>query len=154
MFHLLSQITLITWTEFLCDFLEMEGRPEFSKHLATIKRGHYGLLDINVKLDIFRELVVEALTTNAIRGKLDECIQQQQVLAVKRREENKRKKEEQHLKDEISDKQGCQEDNLQNGKGNGCSSDANAVAFEHGDIPCAGMQKAKVSKKNHMQENG
>ena len=132
----------------------MEGRPEFSKHLATIKRGHYGLLDINVKLDIFRELVADVLTTNAIRTRLDECIELQQALAVKRREENKRSKEEQYLKYEMSDKQGCQEDNLPNGKGNVCNSDANGVAVQHEDVPSVGMQKAKVSMKSHMQENG
>lgn len=146
-----SKITLITWTEFLCDFLEMEGRAEFSKYLATIKRGHYGLLDVNVKLKIFRELVTEALNANAIRARLDECIEQQQELAAKRREEKKRIKEEQRLNSEISDKN---RDDLQNGNGNACNSAINGMAAQSEDVACVEKKKAKVSKRKHMQENG
>lgn len=129
----------------------MEGRTEFSKFLATIKRGHYGLLDINVKLKIFRELVTEALNTNAIRARLDECIERQQELAAKRREEKKRIKEEQHLNNEISDKH---QDDLHNGQGNICSSAVNGMAAQSEDVGCVEKKKAKVSKIKHLQENG
>ncbi|XAR73096.1 hypothetical protein NMG60_11006939 [Bertholletia excelsa] len=81
------KITLITWTDYLCDFLEMVNTAELSACITTIKRGHYGLLDINAKVGIFRELVLEALATDIVREKLDEYIVQRQALAATRREE-------------------------------------------------------------------
>ncbi|WOK97380.1 DDT domain-containing protein [Canna indica] len=96
-----SKIKLSNWTEFLCDFLEMKDREGFSSHLGTIKRGHYGLLETHLKLSILRELIREALETNAIRGKLDERFEQQQALAAIKRDEARRKK----LKVENSDKE-------------------------------------------------
>ncbi|XP_052191150.1 uncharacterized protein LOC127800530 isoform X2 [Diospyros lotus] len=81
------KITLVTWTEYLCDFLEMIEAAELSSCTSTIKRGHYGLLDIDAKLGIFRELVMHALTTSIVREKLDEYIEQRQALASTRREE-------------------------------------------------------------------
>lgn len=59
-----SQITLLKWTEYLCDFLEMVGTDEFSSYLPTIRRGHYGLLDTNSKLGILRELVSRVIATD------------------------------------------------------------------------------------------
>ncbi|ONK57685.1 uncharacterized protein A4U43_C09F3020 [Asparagus officinalis] len=146
-----SKITVITWKEFLCDFLEMEGREELTKYLGTIRRGHYGLLEVSAKLSIFRDLVSEALKTNAIRARVDECIEQQQELAAKRREEDKRKKEE-HSK--TSDKQGHQEGNPQNGERNAHSSDVNGKAPQDEDVLSVGKQKAKVSKKLGNSQNG
>ncbi|KAJ4761743.1 DDT domain-containing protein [Rhynchospora pubera] len=89
-----SKISLVNWTEYLCDFLEKEDREAlFSNNLQTIKRGHYGLLDTDVKLRILHELVEEALTTASIREKLDEQIQQQTALRAANREEARKKKE-------------------------------------------------------------
>ncbi|XP_057972187.1 uncharacterized protein LOC131160480 isoform X3 [Malania oleifera] len=93
-----SKITLINWTEYLCDFLEMIDIPELSTYIATIKRGHYGLLDTHAKLGILRELVAQAIATDLFREKLDENIEQRQALgATKRGEaiEEARKKREQ-----------------------------------------------------------
>ncbi|KAM5577940.1 hypothetical protein ABKV19_008323 [Rosa sericea] len=81
------KITLITWTDYLCDFLEMVNIPELRDHTATIKRGHYGLLDANAKLAIFRELINQALESNIVREKLDEIVEQRQALGASRREE-------------------------------------------------------------------
>ncbi|KAL5818849.1 hypothetical protein ACOSQ3_022787 [Xanthoceras sorbifolium] len=81
------KITLINWTEYLCDFLEIVNIPELCCYMATIKRGHYGLLDANAKLGILQELVNQALETDLIREKLDEQIEQRRALGATRREE-------------------------------------------------------------------
>lgn len=122
----------------------MEGRAELSSYVATIKRGHYGLLDINVKLGILHELVSEALTTYAIREKLDDCIEQQQALAATRREELRKKKEDQHLKKEETDNKEMDQGHvLENGKVN-----------SHNSVSRQGTVKVPSSKKNHISENG
>lgn len=82
-----SKITLVTWTDYLCDFLEMISTTQLSSNLSTIRRGHYGLLDIHVKLGIFRELVDQASATDIFREKLDEFIEERQALAAANREE-------------------------------------------------------------------
>ncbi|KAK7358754.1 hypothetical protein VNO77_00692 [Canavalia gladiata] len=82
-----SKITMINWTEYLCDFLEMINIPELRHYEATIKRGHYGLVDASAKLEILRELVNRALGTVIFREKLDEFIEQRQALGATRREE-------------------------------------------------------------------
>lgn len=93
-----AKITLVTWADYLCDFLEMIGIAELSNHISTIKRGHYGLLDIHVKLEILRELVAQSLETNLFREKLEECIEERQALAAKKRgeaiEEGRKRREE------------------------------------------------------------
>ncbi|XP_059656268.1 uncharacterized protein LOC132303151 isoform X2 [Cornus florida] len=81
------KITLVTWTEFLCDFLEMIDVAELSTLITTIRRGHYGLVDIYAKLRIFLELVDQALATDVVREKLNEYIEQRQALAATRRVE-------------------------------------------------------------------
>ncbi|KAK3211369.1 hypothetical protein Dsin_016075 [Dipteronia sinensis] len=81
------KITLINWTEYLCDFLDKINIPELCSYMTTIKRGHYGLLDANAKLGILRELVNQALETDLIREKLDEQIEQRRALGATRREE-------------------------------------------------------------------
>ncbi|KAL2521229.1 DDT domain-containing protein [Forsythia ovata] len=92
------KITAITWTEYLCDFVETSCALKLSTHVSTIKRGHYGLLDINVKLEIFRELVTQVLETDIVREKLDEYIEERHALASTRRdealEEGKKRREE------------------------------------------------------------
>lgn len=92
------KITIITWTEYLCDFLEMVEMPELSSCIPTIKRGHYGLLETHAKLGIFRELIAQTLATDLVRKKLDEYIEERQTLAATKRgeaiEEGRKKREE------------------------------------------------------------
>ncbi|CAA2986050.1 Hypothetical predicted protein [Olea europaea subsp. europaea] len=97
------KITAVTWTEYLCDFVETSCALKLSTHVSTIKRGHYGLLDINVKLEIFRELVDQVLATDIFREKLDEHIEERHALASTRRDEaleegKKRREEKGHRK--------------------------------------------------------
>lgn len=84
---ILFQITLITWTEFLCDFLESVDTPDLCFDIGTIKRGHYGLLDPNVKLKILRELVNHITETSVFKGEVDELVEQRHALGAARREE-------------------------------------------------------------------
>ena len=71
--------------------------PELCTYTATIKRGHYGLLDAHAKLGILRELVNQALQTDIFREKLDAFIEQRQELGATRRgealEEGRKKRE-------------------------------------------------------------
>ncbi|KAL6219740.1 hypothetical protein ACLB2K_007499 [Fragaria x ananassa] len=95
------KITLVTWTDCLWNFLELVKISELREHTATIKRGHYGLLDANAKLAIFGELINLALESNIVREKLNEIVEQRQALGASRREEaleeakKKREKKEQ-----------------------------------------------------------
>ncbi|CAE6091931.1 unnamed protein product [Arabidopsis arenosa] len=82
-----SKITLITWAEYLCDFLESVDTPDLCFDIGTIKRGHYGLLDPNVKLKILRELVNHITTTSMFKGEIDELVEQRHALGAARREE-------------------------------------------------------------------
>lgn len=72
--------------------------PELRTHTSTIKRGHYGLLDVHTKLGIFVQLVNHAIRTDIFREKLDEIIEQRHVLGATRRgealEEARKKREE------------------------------------------------------------
>ncbi|XVF58635.1 hypothetical protein PTKIN_Ptkin07bG0081800 [Pterospermum kingtungense] len=100
-----TKISLITWTEYICDFLEMINITELCSYMSTIKRGHYGLLDANAKLGILRELLSHALETDLIRGKLDEHIEQRQALGATQRGEaleyaRKKREEKEKLKGE------------------------------------------------------
>ncbi|CDP18688.1 unnamed protein product [Coffea canephora] len=104
------KITLITWTEYLCDFLEMIGVLELCSHITMIKRGHYGLLDIHIKLGILKELLAQALETNLLRTKLDENYDQRQAFAATKREKaieegKKRREEKRRLKGESEAKE-------------------------------------------------
>nr|CAB3487110.1 unnamed protein product [Digitaria exilis] len=94
------KVTLVTWAEYLCNYLEMIRKEEFFSKVSTIRRGHYGLLDSGVKLKILRELVEEAITTSAVRQKLSEWIDQQQALVAAKREDARKNREEQKLKKE------------------------------------------------------
>ncbi|KAK4353537.1 hypothetical protein RND71_025731 [Anisodus tanguticus] len=142
------RITLITWTEYLSDFLELIGIVELSNHIATIKRGHYGLLDIQAKLAILRELVCRVLETEFFKGKLDEDIEKQHALAATRREEileESRKKREDHLKIQSNGKEAT--------KGGGNSSDTGSDNHlrENGDMPSSNGKR--TSQSNHSLEN-
>ncbi|KAK1439538.1 hypothetical protein QVD17_05358 [Tagetes erecta] len=81
------KISLVTWADYMCDFLELVGNEELCSHISTIKRGHYGILDINAKVAIFAQLVGEALSCNIMREKLDEYIEERKALAAERRGE-------------------------------------------------------------------
>ncbi|CAJ1937697.1 unnamed protein product [Sphenostylis stenocarpa] len=97
-----SKITMINWTEYLCYFLEVINIPELRCHEATIKRGHYGLVDVSAKLEILGELVNRALETTIFREKLEEIIEQRQALRREEALENgrRRKEEKERLKAE------------------------------------------------------
>ncbi|KAG8058996.1 hypothetical protein GUJ93_ZPchr0002g25523 [Zizania palustris] len=92
----LKQVTLVTWTEYLCDFLEMTKMDELSNNIATVRKGYYSLIDTDVKLKILRELVDDAITTYPIREKLSEWADQRQALAATKRESTRKAKEEQN----------------------------------------------------------
>nr|XP_043638547.1 DDT domain-containing protein DDB_G0282237 [Erigeron canadensis] len=95
------KITLITWTDYLCDFLELIGNAELAAHISTIKRGHYGLLDMHSKLAIFCELVAHVLSSDIMREKLDEYIEERKALASEKRgkalEEGKKRREKKEM---------------------------------------------------------
>uniref|UniRef100_A0A0A9D0T1 DDT domain-containing protein n=1 Tax=Arundo donax TaxID=35708 RepID=A0A0A9D0T1_ARUDO len=91
------KVTLVTWADYLGDFLEMMSKEELSCKVSTVRRGHYGLIDPGLKLKILRELVDESITTSALREKLDEQIGQQQALAAAKREDARKYRKEQKL---------------------------------------------------------
>lgn len=151
------KITLVTWTEYLCDFLEMVDVAELSTYVSTIKRGHYGLLDVNAKLGILRELVAQALTTDFVREKLDEYIEQQQVLAAKRREEaleegRKKREDKERLKAESDSKEITKGRNVES-----AGSSLNALvngnhSRENGDIADKWKQVDTTEKRYGKQQ--
>ncbi|RYR66294.1 hypothetical protein Ahy_A03g012281 isoform A [Arachis hypogaea] len=178
-----SKITMVNWTEYLCHFLEMINVPELRQCEATIKRGHYGLVDINAKLEILCELVNRVIETTIFREKLGEIIEQRHVLGVSRREEvledaRKRKKEKETLKAEIESNEvvnghhlnsenvsSNSDDDIQNGhigkKRNGereSSSEDNTIGslIKHSNPAPKNMPKSKKPNSEPKQptENG
>ncbi|GMH10255.1 hypothetical protein Nepgr_012096 [Nepenthes gracilis] len=159
------KITLITWTEYLCDFLEMINIPELSSNIATIKRGHYGLLDAHIKLSILRQLVNHALATDLVRVKLDEYIEQRQAIAANKREEaledgRKKKEAKERLKAEseangvlpdMSDPVGnnlhLAENFIQNGNVAVKNSYQQKHSLENGDSKHHGSELRKLTKQ-------
>ncbi|XP_068665460.1 uncharacterized protein [Aristolochia californica] len=95
-------ITSKNWKDYLYDFLELEEEANITGDLVNIKHCQYFRLGVHVKLDILGRLVHWALLTDAIRDKLDQCIEQQQALLAAKRgeglEEARKKKEEKQLK--------------------------------------------------------
>ncbi|XP_020522219.1 uncharacterized protein LOC18433188 [Amborella trichopoda] len=65
----------------------METVSAFSGQLTKIRDGYHFMLDVMVKLNILSELVYWALMTEAIRGQLDEYIEQCQAIMLTKREE-------------------------------------------------------------------
>lgn len=61
--------------------------PRLRNYEATIKRGHYGLVDANAKLELLSELVNRVLETAVFREKLDMFIEQRHKLEASKREE-------------------------------------------------------------------
>ncbi|XP_010245411.1 PREDICTED: DDT domain-containing protein DDB_G0282237 [Nelumbo nucifera] len=152
-----AKITLMNWTEYLCDFLEMVDIPELSSQIPTIKRGHYGLLDIHVKLGIFQELVAESLETDAVRKKLEEYIEQQQALAATKRgealeEARKRREEKVLLKAGCNIKEVKQGRDLENGGGNLQASENGFGPRQNGDV-LEERNGNVLSKGNRVSEN-
>ncbi|KAJ9170161.1 hypothetical protein P3X46_018289 [Hevea brasiliensis] len=131
------KITLINWTEYLCDFIEKINIPDLSTNVSTIKRGHYGLLDVKAKLWILRELVNQVLETDLVREKLDNHIEQRQMLGAIRRGEaleegRKRRQEKEKFKvDSVDDK-------VMNGE----------------SMESAGNNPNALANENHHNENG
>ncbi|CAM0945664.1 unnamed protein product [Alopecurus aequalis] len=101
----MSKLSLETWAEYLRVFLEMTKSEELSSNIGTVRRGYYGLIDADIKLKILRELVEEAIATDAIREKLSERVDQQQALVATRREIARKEKEEKNknVKNENND---------------------------------------------------
>uniref|UniRef100_A0A0E0K148 DDT domain-containing protein n=1 Tax=Oryza punctata TaxID=4537 RepID=A0A0E0K148_ORYPU len=90
------KVTLVTWAEYFCDFLEMTKTEELSRNIATVRKGYYSLIDTDIKLKILRELVEEAITTSLVREKLSERVDQRQALAATKRESTRKAKDEQN----------------------------------------------------------
>ncbi|GJN02878.1 hypothetical protein PR202_ga20267 [Eleusine coracana subsp. coracana] len=87
-------VTLGTWADYLCDFMEVMGNEEFSCKLSTVRRGHYGLLETGLKLKILRVLVDEAIATSAVRVEINEQIDQRQAFAAAKREDFRKNRKE------------------------------------------------------------
>ena len=96
------QVSLVTWAEYLCDFVEMTKNEELLSNIATIRRGYYGHIDTDIKLKILHELLEEAIKTSAIREILSERADQKQALNATRRETTRKDREEQNLNTEIA----------------------------------------------------
>lgn len=133
-----SKITLIKWTEYLCEFLEQISVAEFCSHIRTIRRGHYGLLDIHVKLGMLRELVGQALNTTLFREKLDEYIEQRRALGAMKRGEaleaaKKKREDKEHLKVEINGKETPERLNVMSPKNSSKSSVNGYVKHQNED---------------------
>lgn len=102
--------------------METISAAEISPHISTIKRGHYALLDIHIKLAIFRELVTHALETETAKERLDEYIEERQALSATRRDEaldegRKRREERERRKIEAARKGVKEEPKVKNGEG-------------------------------------
>ncbi|KAK2966250.1 hypothetical protein RJ640_008233 [Escallonia rubra] len=151
------KMTIITWIDFLCDFLEMVGVAELSTCITTIRRGHYGLLDVRAKLGIFRELIGRALSTDLVREKLDEDIEETQLLAATRRgealEEGRRMREDkERLKVESSGKE-VKENSILDSVFSNSNEVANGSNRPNGDVVQKWNGKVLPSRAKHTSRN-
>ncbi|KAK3002911.1 hypothetical protein RJ639_017947 [Escallonia herrerae] len=151
------KMTIITWIDYLCDFLEMVGVAELSTCITTIRRGHYGLLDVRAKLGIFRELIGRALSTDLVREKLDEDIEETQLLAATRRgealEEGRRMREDkERLKAESSGKE-VKEDSILDSVFSSSNEVANGSNRPNGDVVQKWNGKVLPSRAKHTSRN-
>ncbi|KAJ7528779.1 hypothetical protein O6H91_15G019500 [Diphasiastrum complanatum] len=80
------QISLDTWKETLCDFLEFEGPERFNACVALVRQNAYRKLEPCLKLEIMHELVDLALRSQAIRGQLEENIEERQAIAAQKKD--------------------------------------------------------------------
>ncbi|KAL8473365.1 hypothetical protein ACS0TY_030267 [Phlomoides rotata] len=154
------KITQITWTEYLCDFLETTSTAELSTHISTIKRGHYALLEIHVKLAIFVELVDQVLETSTVKEKLDEYIEEIQALAAARRDEaldegRKKREEKERRKSEANGKEVNEKLSVKSGVGinNGVTPErSNAHALSRSNGNSENEQGDGTSKKSAKKQ--
>ncbi|XP_037477898.1 DDT domain-containing protein DDB_G0282237-like isoform X1 [Triticum dicoccoides] len=143
-----SKVSLVTWKEYLCDFMEMTS---ISSNISTVRRGHYGLVPTSLKLEILRELVDEAIATIAVKEKLDERIDQQHALAAEKREIARKSKEEQKLIMEVAtEKEMNQANAVQDGNENVNSQLVAKEGNERKNAPTSKMGDAKL----HLVGNG
>ncbi|KAM1201022.1 hypothetical protein FF1_017349 [Malus domestica] len=145
------KITLITWTEYLCDFLDMVNSSELRGYIATIKRGHYGILDAHAKLLILRELVSHALETNTLREKLAKFVEQRQALGATIRgealeEARKKREEKDRLKAEYDPNQ------VVDLESNGSASTNGNHMRQNGDIVKKRNGEIQTSRQNCASE--
>ncbi|XP_074292949.1 uncharacterized protein LOC141619826 [Silene latifolia] len=144
-----AKITVITWTNYLCDFIEMIDIPELTTHVATIKRGHYGLLDPPVKLRILKEMVDHAVATDLVREKLDENLEQRHALGAEKRgealEEGRKKRE---AKARLKAVTGTNGTVLEDSSGPPEDISSNGERLENGH------SEKLLPDSNHSQENG
>lgn len=101
-----EKIALNAWVDYLCDYLEMDTGTEFANHIANIKHGKYFSLHVHDKLEILSNLINQAITTESIKGEVDDCIQKQIELKADKREEDleeiRKKREAKRLKKETN----------------------------------------------------
>ncbi|CAD6263623.1 unnamed protein product [Miscanthus lutarioriparius] len=111
------KVTFVKWSEYLCNFLEMISKEEFSGKVSTIRRGSYGLLETRLKLKIIREweLVEEAITTSSVREKIDEQIDQQGALVAARKADARKNREEKLNVDGVAENRRNHTDNILDG---------------------------------------
>ncbi|XP_021733313.1 DDT domain-containing protein DDB_G0282237-like isoform X1 [Chenopodium quinoa] len=145
------KITLITWTEYLCDFLEMIDISELSTHIPTIKRGHYGLLEPPIKLRILKELVDQAIATDLVRAKIDERLEERQTLAASKRgealEEGKKKREAKERLKAVSEANGIVlEQNSGTVEEVSCVAGSNGAGLENGHVAELSSEQKDVSQ--------
>ncbi|CAN0865094.1 DDT domain-containing protein DDB_G0282237 [Linum grandiflorum] len=134
-----SKVTSENWTEYLCDFIEKMDHPGLSASTETIKGDLYGVLDIQVKLAILHKLVNEAVGSALFRKKMDECVEQRQLLGSAYRaealEEARKKREEKERSKTVD---------VVNGIGNG-----------HCVVDSEGLQRNQVATVNlNSDQNG
>lgn len=94
----LSQLSLNTWKDDLCDLLQLTSFEKLGPYLPSIRQGYYKQFDVSVKLEILQDLVDRSLNSSIIRSQIDENIGEHQALCAKKREEDvesfKRRKQE------------------------------------------------------------
>jgi len=117
--------------------------------MATIKRGHYGLLETHAKLEILGELLNCALETDLVREQLDEFIEQWQKLGATRRgealEEAKRRREEKKRLKAESDVNGFV-------NGNGLNSSGNNLGVQQNGTHNEQNGEAESEKTDHVSK--
>ncbi|CAO2836991.1 unnamed protein product [Amaranthus hypochondriacus] len=147
------KITLITWTDYLCDFIELMDISELTTHIPTIKRGHYSLLEAPIKLRILKELVDQAIATIVVREKIDERLEERQTLAASKRgealEEGKKKREAKERLKAVAETNGTMldhksdtVDDVFSGAGH------NGIGLENGDVNENSSDDQKNSPQN------
>lgn len=125
---------------------------ELTTHLPTIKRGHYGLLEPPIKLRILKELVDHAISTDLLRKKIDERLEERQALSASKRgealQEGKKKREAKERLKAVSETNGIVlENNSDAAEDIPSVAGNNGVAFENGDV----SEKLSSTQKKLLQ---